>query len=80
VVWRFASSHPRITPPANEYRRDINTQAPQNGAVSWQFRTPRTFCHRLFNFRIIHRLPATEAGHRPLQGRQMLGHRLSNFL
>ena len=26
-----------------------------------------------------HRFPATEAGHRPLQGRQMLHHRLSHF-
>src|SRR5450432_2653863 len=79
VVWCLAPSHSRVAHPSNHHRRHINVQALQNGAVSCQLRASRTFCHRLFNFRIIHRFPAAEARHRPLQGRQMLGHRLSHF-
>jgi hypothetical protein len=62
---------------------DIDSQAARTAlrsgrSISSIAGSSRTFCHRLFDFfRIIHPFPATEARYRPLQSRQMFGHRPS---
>jgi hypothetical protein len=49
---------PPCSAPSNHHRGNINVQALQYGTVSFQLHASRTFCHRLFDCRIIRRFPA----------------------